>query len=400
MTNAITDFTPWLPWAACGLLLVVILLLISAARRSGRTPDRAFLDIHFAHLRHGHERMERSLREEVARTRTENTAVLESIRRTVAEQMTEMRRDNTEKLEVMRQTVDEKLHRTLEERLGESFRLVSERLEQVHSGLGEMRTLAGGVGDLKRVLSNVKTRGIWGEVQLGALLEQILTPEQFARDVRVRPTSRDVVEFAVRLPGPHDDGSGEILLPIDAKFPQEDYERLLIASEQADAQGVEQASKALEIRIRNSARDIRDKYIAPPHTTDFAILFLPTEGLYAETLRRPGLCEQLQRDYRIVAAGPTTLAALLNSLQIGFRTLAIQKRSGEVWETLRAVKAEFAHYGAVMEKVKKKLDEASSTIEKEVTVRTRAIDRRLRTVEELPPTEMPPLPETENTDDH
>lgn len=400
MNISVADFPPWLPWITCCLLLIVILILIPITLRSRKAPDRAFIDMHFGHFRHNHERMERGLREEIARTRTENTAVLESIRRTVAEQMTQMRTENTAKLEVMRQTVDEKLQSTLEKRLGESFRQVSERLEQVHLGLGEMRNLAGGVGDLKRVLTNVKTRGIWGEVQLGSLLEQILTPEQFARDVRVRPTSREVVEFAVRLPGPQEDGIGEILLPIDAKFPQEDYERLLIASEQADAQGVEQASKALEIRIKNSARDIRDKYIAPPYTTDFAILFLPTEGLYAETLRRPGLCEQLQRDYRIVPAGPTTLAALLNSLQMGFRTLAIQKRSGEVWETLRAVKTEFARYGEVMDKVKKKLDEASSTIEKEVTVRTRAIDRKLRKVEELPSTKMPSLLEREDTDDN
>ena len=396
MNISVADLPQWLPWITCGLLLIVILILIPIALRSAKAPDRAFMGMYFDHFHHNHERMERGLREEIARTRTENTAVLESIRRTVAEQMTQMRTENTAKLEVMRQTVDEKLQSTLEKRLGESFRQVSERLEQVHQGLGEMRNLAGGVGDLKRVLTNVKTRGIWGEVQLGSLLEQILTPEQFARDVRVRPAGREVVEFAVRLPGPQEDGIGEILLPIDAKFPQEDYERLLIASEQADALGVEQASKALEIRIKNSARDIRDKYIVPPYTTDFAILFLPTEGLYAETLRRPGLCDQLQRDYRIVPAGPTTLAALLNSLQMGFRTLAIQKRSGEVWETLRAVKTEFARYGEVMEKVKKKLDEASSTIEKEVAVRTRAIDRKLRKVEELPMDKPPALSASED----
>ncbi len=373
-----------IPWVIPALLALIVIMLGFLLLRGGQAPDHTFLNARFDRLEHGLERMERSLREEIARSRMESTSVLETIRQSVSDQMTQMRTENIAKLEMMRQTVDEKLQSTLEKRLGESFRQVSERLEQVHRGLGEMQTLAGGVGDLKRMLTNVKTRGIWGEVQLGTLLEQILTADQFARDVRIRPNSREAVEFAVRLPGPQEDGSGEILLPIDAKFPQEDYERLMLAAEQADVAAVEIASKALENRIKSFAKDIRDKYIVPPYTTDFAILFLPTEGLYAEVLRRPGLCEQLQRDFRIVPAGPTTLAALLNSLQMGFRTLAIQKRSSEVWETLRAVKTEFARYGDILEKVKKKLDEASSTIENEVAVRTRAIDRKLRKVEELP----------------
>lgn len=372
------------PWVLPGLLTLVILMLIPVLLRIGRIPDQSLLNARFDRLENGLERMDRSLREEIARNRMESTAVLETIRQSVSEQMNQMRTENVAKLEMMRQTVDEKLQSTLEKRLGESFRQVSERLEQVHRGLGEMQTLAGGVGDLKRMLTNVKARGIWGEVQLGALLEQILTAEQFVRDVRIRPNSRETVEFAIRLPGPQEDGSGEILLPIDAKFPQEDYDRLLQAAELADVVAVEQAAKALEIRIKSFAKDIRDKYIVPPYTTDFAILFLPTEGLYAEVLRRPGLCEQLQREFRIIPAGPTTLAALLNSLQMGFRTLAIQKRSSEVWETLRAVKTEFARYGDILEKVKKKLDEASSTIENEVAVRTRAISRKLSKVEELP----------------
>ncbi len=372
------------PWVLPGLLTLVILILIPILLRIGRIPDQSLLNARFDRLENGLERMDRSLREEIARNRMESTAVLETIRQSVSEQMNQMRTENVAKLEMMRQTVDEKLQSTLEKRLGESFRQVSERLEQVHRGLGEMQTLAGGVGDLKRMLTNVKARGIWGEVQLGALLEQILTAEQFVRDVRIRPNSRETVEFAIRLPGPQEDGSGEILLPIDAKFPQEDYDRLLQAAELADVVAVEQAAKALEIRIKSFAKDIRDKYIVPPYTTDFAILFLPTEGLYAEVLRRPGLCEQLQREFRIIPAGPTTLAALLNSLQMGFRTLAIQKRSSEVWETLRAVKTEFARYGDILEKVKKKLDEASSTIENEVAVRTRAISRKLSKVEELP----------------
>jgi DNA recombination protein RmuC len=288
---------------------------------------------------------------------------------------------NETKLEEMRRTVDEKLQGTLEARLGEAFAQVSERLEQVHRGLGEMQSLASGVGNLNRVLSNVKVRGTWGEVQLGGLLEQILTPAQFARNTCIDPASSERVEFAVRLPGR--DGSAEVLLPIDCKFPQEDYLRLVEAAERADAEAVEAAAKELEKRARACAAEIRTKYIKPPHSTDFALMFLPTEGLYAELLRRPGLAESLQQDCRVILAGPTTLAALLNSLQMGFRTLAIEQRSSEVRELLGAFKTEFSKYGEVLEKVKKKLGEATNTID-QVNTRRRAIDRKLRGVEAMP----------------
>jgi DNA recombination protein RmuC len=281
----------------------------------------------------------------------------------------------------MRATVDEKLQGTLEKRLGESFRLVSERLEAVQRGLGEMQTLASGVGDLRKVLSNVKVRGTWGEVQLGALLEQMLSPGQFARNVATRP-GNERVEFVVRLPG-HDPDAGEVLLPIDAKFPLEDYQRLVDASERGDAAAVEEAARALEQRIKGCARDVHEKYLNPPATTDFALLFLPTEGLYAEVIRRPGLAEHLQRELKVVVSGPTTLAALLSSLQLGFRTLAIQKRSSEVWQVLGAVKTEFAKFGGVIEKVEKKLEDASKTLAT-VGTRSRAIERKLRGVEQLP----------------
>jgi len=304
------------------------------------------------------------------------------LRQSVEGRLTQLQQGNEAKLEQMRQTVDEKLQGTLEKRLGESFKQVSERLEQVHKGLGEMQTLANGVGDLKKVLSNVKTRGTWGEIQLGNLLEQVMTADQFIANATCRPGSAERVEYAIRLPG-KEDGEGEVLLPIDAKFPREDYERLIEASDNADPEGVEAASKALENRVKSFAKDIRDKYINPPQTTDFAILFLPTEGLYAEVVRRPGLMDLLQRDYRVNICGPTTLGALLNSLQMGFRTLAIQQRSSEVWEILGAVKTEFSKYGDVLDKVKKKLDEASNTIE-DVAKRKRAIDRKLRSVAELP----------------
>ena len=285
----------------------------------------------------------------------------------------------------MRQTVDEKLHATLEQRLGDSFKLVSERLEQVHRGLGEMQTLATGVGDLKRVLTNVKTRGTWGEVQLDALLEQLLTAEQYARNVATRPNSLDRVEFAIRLPGfeKADDEQRPVWLPIDAKFPLEDYQRLLDAQERADPAALEMAFKGLEGRLRDEARKIRDKYVEPPYTTDFAMMYLPTEGLYAEALRRPGLVDGLQRDFRICVAGPTTLAALLNSLQMGFRTLAIERRSSEVWGVLGAVKTEFGKFGEALELTRRKLEQASRSIES-AGVRTRQIERKLRGVEALP----------------
>jgi DNA recombination protein RmuC len=289
---------------------------------------------------------------------------------------------NEAKLEQMRATVDEKLHATLEQRLSESFKQVADRLEQVHRGLGEMQTLARDVGALNRVLTNVKTRGVFGEVQLAGLLEQVFTPEQYATNVATVPGSNERVEFAVRLPGQRDDGA-PLWLPIDAKFPREDYERLLDAHERADAPAMEIAAKAIETRLRLEAKSIRDKYLSPPHTTDFGILFLPTEGLYAEALRRPGLLEALQREFKVMLAGPTTLLATLTSLQMGFRTLALEKRSAEVWEVLGAVKTEFGKFGDVLAKTKKKLEEASNTIE-QAEVRTRAMTRQLRSVEALP----------------
>ena len=289
---------------------------------------------------------------------------------------------NEKKLDQMRATVDEKLHATLEQRLGESFKQVADRLEQVHKGLGEMQTLARDVGSLNRVLTNVKTRGIFGEVQLAGLLEQVFTPEQYATNVATVPGSGERVEFAIRLPGQRDDGQ-PLWLPIDAKFPREDYERLLEAQERADVPAMELAAKAIDTRLRLEARTIRDKYIAPPHTTDFAILFVPTEGLYAEALRRPGLVQAMQREHKVMLAGPTTLLATLTSLQMGFRTLALEKRSAEVWEVLGAVKTEFGKFGVVLARTRKKLDEAASSIE-QAEVRTRAMARQLKDVEALP----------------
>jgi DNA recombination protein RmuC len=303
------------------------------------------------------------------------------LREAVEKRLGELVAGNEKKLEEMRVTVDEKLHKTLESRLAESFRHVSERLEQVHKGLGEMQTLAAGVGDLKRVLSNVKTRGVLGEVQVAALLQQILAPGQYATNVATRPGSNDRVEFAIRLPGR--DREGVVWLPIDAKFPLEDYERLAKAQEAADVDGVELAAKALEARIRLEARTIAEKYLEPPGTTDFALLYLPFEGLYAEVLRRPGLFDALQREHRVTVCGPTTLTAILNSLQMGFRTLAIEQRSSEVWQILGAVKGEFAKFGEVLARTKKKLEEATNTIGS-AEVRTRAIERKLRGVEALP----------------
>ena len=303
------------------------------------------------------------------------------LREAVEKRLGELAAGNEKKLEEMRVTVDEKLHKTLESRLAESFKHVSERLEQVHKGLGEMQTLAAGVGDLKRVLSNVKTRGVLGEVQLAALLEQVLAPGQYATNVATRPGSNDRVEFAIRLPGR--DREGVVWLPIDAKFPLEDYERLAKAQEAADVEGVELAAKALETRIRLEARTIAEKYLEPPGTTDFALLYLPFEGLYAEVLRRPGLFDSLQREHRVTVCGPTTLTAILNSLQMGFRTLAIEQRSSEVWQILGAVKGEFARFGEVLARTKKKLEEATNTIGS-AEVRTRAIERKLRGVEALP----------------
>ncbi|HEY2608813.1 DNA recombination protein RmuC [Paraburkholderia sp. RL18-103-BIB-C] len=307
------------------------------------------------------------------------------VRATIEQRLKDIEANNSGKLEEMRRTVDEKLHATLEQRLGESFKLVSDRLEQVHRGLGEMQTLAAGVGDLKKVLTNVKTRGTWGEVQLEALLEQLLTADQYAKNVATVPKSAERVEFAIRLPGRAEQGAAAapVWLPIDAKFPREDYERLIEAQERADPIAVEEASRALEARIRAEARTIAEKYVAPPHTTDFALLFLPTEGLYAEVLRRPGLTDLLQRDYRVTIAGPTTLTALLNSLQMGFRTLAIERRSSEVWQVLGAVKTEFGKFGDVLAKTKAQLETVTRSIEAAET-RTRMMSRKLRDVEALP----------------
>lgn len=328
-----------------------------------------------------------------------NEDKLESLRKTIEAQLRAMQEDNSRKLEQMRSVVDEKLQSTLEKRLGDSFKQVSERLEQVYKGLGEMRSLATGVGDLKKVLTNVKTRGTWGEIRLSHILEQILTPDQYEVNVATKKGSNERVEFAIKLPGQGADKEKVVWLPIDSKFPQEDYQRLLDAQEAADKVQAEISVKSLETRVKAEAKAIRQKYIDPPNTTDFGIMFLPVEGLYAEVLRRPGLCDSLQRDYRIVVTGPTTLAALLNSLQMGFRTLAIEKRSSEVWELLGAVKTQFSKFGEVLAKTKKKLQEASNTID-QAEVRTRVISRKLSKVQELPQADSAKLIEpTANDDD-
>ncbi len=374
-----------LPYLTLGFLGVVLVLQLVALLRR-----REALEL---------ERLERLLRDELRANREELMAALqrmndtlllqgqnvtetttnrlEQLRDSVDRRLQLLQQENAAQLDRMRQTVDEKLQSTLEKRLGESFRLVSERLEQVHKGLGEMQTLANGVGDLQRVLTNVKARGTWGEVQLEALLEQFLVPSQYERNVATKGTNARV-EFAIKLPGR---GCPEetVWLPIDAKFPQEDYLRLLEAHDRADAAGAEAAAKALESRILACAKDIAEKYLNPPKTTDFGILFLPTEGLYAEVMRRAGLSEEIQRKYRVMIAGPSTLWALLSSLQVGFQTLAIEKRSGEIWALLGAVKKEFQDYGQLLGTLKKKLTEASNTIEK-VEGRSRAVERKLRDV--------------------
>jgi DNA recombination protein RmuC len=323
-----------------------------------------------------------------------NARRLAEVRATLEQQLTQLQHNNAAKLDEMRATVDEKLHATLEARLGESFKQVAERLEQVHKGLGEMQTLAQGVGDLKHLLTNVKTRGMFGEAQLAALLEQVFAPDQYATQVATRPGSKNVVDFAIRLPGRGEDGA-PCWLPIDAKFPNEDYERLLDAQQRADVVAAEAAGKALEARIRLEAKSMAEKYVEPPHTTDFALLFLPTEGLYAEVLRRPGLMESLQRDHRVTLAGPTTLLAMLNSLQMGFRTLALEKRSSEVWQVLGAVKTEFGKFGDVLAKVKAQTQTVLNTLDS-AEVRSRAMGRALKQVEALPTEQaaaLLPLPE-------
>jgi DNA recombination protein RmuC len=305
----------------------------------------------------------------------------ERMRTVLHEQLTSLQKDNADKLEQMRKTVDDKLHATLEDRLAQSFKVVSERLEAVHRGLGEMQQLASGVGDLKRVLTNVKTRGTWGEYQLEALIEQILARDQYETNIATRPGSAERVEVAVRLPGR--DTDQPVWLPIDAKFPLEDYQRLIDAYDRADLTAIDDAAKALETRVRVEAKKIRTKYVESPHTTDFALMYLPTEGLYAEVLRRPGLADSLQRELRIVITGPTNTAAMLNSLQMGFRTLAIEKRSSEVWTLLGGVKTEFEKFGQAIQDTEKKLDEVANKF-KNVGVRARAVERKLRGVETLP----------------
>ncbi len=384
--------------AALSLLLgVAILLVCLMALRQARQPIGRELEAALREeLRAAREesgRQAAALREEIGRMadraqggfqeiRATTEQRLDQVRATLEQRLAALQQSNETKLDEMRRTVDEQLHVTLEKRLGESFRLVSERLESVQRGLGEMQALATGVGDLKRVLTNVKERGTWGEYQLGAILEQILTPDQFARNVRPGE-GRQQVEFAIKLPGHGAAGDPPVWLPIDAKYPKEDYERLVEAAGRADADGVRSATEALARSVRNSAREIHDKYVHPPETTDFAILFLPTEGLYAEVLRQPGLHDELQSRYRVLAAGPTTLAAILNSLRVGFQTLAIERRSHEVWTVLAAVKTEFGRFGEILLRVKAQLATAANTLDK-TAVRTRAMERRLRAVEQLP----------------
>jgi DNA recombination protein RmuC len=421
------------------LLLVVAVLAAVAAFRPPRV-DTSAIDGRLQALEGAQERTDRALHDEMARARAESSArsrdlreellagvarlgelltgavsqvsevqnsgletfaqqlavlteanerKIDALRASVEERLRSLQDDNAARLEQVRLTVDERLQGTLETRLGESFRAVSERLEEVHRGLGEMRALASGVGDLKRVLTNVKTRGTWGEVQLGTLLEQVLAPGQYAGNVATREGSLDRVEFAIRLPG-RDVHEVPVWLPIDAKFPQEDYQRLLDASERGDADGVDAAGRQLEARVRACAHDIHSKYLDPPHTTDFAIMFLPTEGLYAEVLRRPGLADVLQRESRVVVAGPTTVWAILNSLQMGFRSLAIERSSSEVWAVLGAVKTHFNRFGDLLNGVQKKLQEASNKMDA-VARQSRTIERKLRDVQELPASELGPL---------
>ncbi len=436
-----TALNPVLFWAllALGLLNFVLVLALVLRREEAKSAEA--VQILRADLQGGQERLARELRQEIGEsarsarleltqnlatfqqslvqqsaeaTRTQNTQIdafgqqlallqktlsdtltlqisamsesnarrIAEVRQTLEAQLAQLQQTNATKLDEMRATVDEKLHTTLHTRLGESFKQVAERLEQVHKGLGEMQTLAAGVGDLKHLLSNVKTRGMFGEAQLAALLEQVFVADQYAAQVATRPGSKNVVDFAIKLPGKTEDGA-PLWLPIDAKFPNEDYERLLDAQQRADAAAADAAAKALEARIRLEAKSIAEKYVEPPHTTDFAILFLPTEGLYAEVLRRPGLMEALQREHRVTLAGPTTLLAMLSSLQMGFRTLALEKRSSEVWQVLGAVKTEFGKFGDVLAKVKSQTETVLNTLSS-AEVRSRAMGRALRQVEALP----------------
>jgi DNA recombination protein RmuC len=388
------------------ILFFVLIVLALQFWPSKRGPvDLTSLTGKLDSLQSSQERTDRSIRDEISKfreemkigahqERAELTVSLKSfsdsveqkmaaVRQLVDEKLKQIQEDNTRQLDRMRETVDEKLQSTLEKRLGESFKQVSERLEQVHQGLGDMRTLAAGVGDLKKVLTNIKTRGTWGEVQLGALLEEILAPEQYAKNVRIHENSNDIVEFAIKLPGQGEQDGDHVLIPVDAKFPVEDYQRLLDAQENADAAAAEEAAKLLETIIKKEAKDIFNKYISPPVTTDFGIMFLPSESLYAEVIRRTALVQLLQREYHIQISGPSTFAAFLNSLQMGFRSLAIQKRSGEVWKVLGEVKTEFGKYGDLLDAVHKKLVNATDSMD-DVRKRSRAIQRKLRTVQELP----------------
>jgi DNA recombination protein RmuC len=376
-------------------LLVAIILLLTRRAGSGDVALAGKLEL----LERAQERSERMLREEMARSREEGanaaktqreelTKSLEGVRSIVDLRLKDLQEDNSKQIDKMRATVDEKLQGTLEKRLGESFKLVSDRLEQVHQGLGAMQQLASDVGGLQRVLTNVKTRGGWSEWQLGVLLEEMLTPEQFAKNMKTRDDTDERVEFAIKLPG--DENGAPVWLPIDAKFPMEHYQRLTAAQESGDSTAVEAAMKILETQLKRCAKDICEKYINPPKTTDFALLFLPSEGLYAEAIRRVGLVQNVQRDCRVTFVGPTTLAALLNSLQMGFRTLAIQKRSSEVWNLLATVKTEFGKFGEALSAVKEKIDQASRKME-DVDVRSRVITKKLRDVEELPSNPQPML---------
>ena len=378
-----------------GLIVAVVVLLRGRSSHGATTEVAKQL-----------ETIDRSLRDEFSRNREEAGAAaknqreelarsLEGVRSIVDVRLRQLQDDNARQIDKMRATVDEKLQGTLEKRLGESFKLVSDRLEQVHQGLGAMRQLASDVGGLQRVLTNVKTRGGWSEWQLGVLLDEMLTPEQFAKNIRMRDDTDERVEFAIKLPG--DENGAPVWLPIDAKFPMEHYDRLAAAQEKGDPVGVESAIKTLETQLKRCAKDICEKYINPPKTTDFALLFLPSEGLYAEAIRRVGLVQNVQRDCRVTFVGPTTLAALLNSLQMGFRTLAIQKRSSEVWNRLAEVKTEFGKFGEALSAVKEKIDQASRKIE-DVNVRSRAITKKLRDVEELPSNPQPLLKDFLQTD--
>ncbi|MEN1760533.1 DNA recombination protein RmuC [Anoxynatronum sibiricum] len=393
----------WIIYLIMGIQLLLLLVLVMRQKPASYQEELEKLLRKSEVLEHQSQRMERQMKEELEKNReafsrnekearrelTDSLRQFESvterrmerIREVMEQKMTQLQHDNNTRLEEMRATVDEKLHKTLEHRLGESFKQVSERLEQVHQGLGEMQTLAAGVGDLKKVLTNVKTRGTLGEYQLENLLEQLMTSDQYGKNVATRPGSNERVEFAVKMPGRSQDDI-PVWLPVDAKFPTEDYQQLLEAYEVGDATVIDQCRKKLVQRMKTEAKNIRDKYVEPPHTTDFGILFLPFEGLYAEVLRLD-LFEVLQREYKVMIAGPTTLAAFLNSLQMGFRTLAIEKRSSEVWELLGAVKSEFGKFAGILEKTRQKLDEAGKVIDT-AGVRTRAIERRLREVEALP----------------